>query len=94
MADLAPFDPGDPFDAMSESFRRQISEMILRALDTTIYREMENPKQLECFVVGVVTGLIGVCFAHIKPESRDVMMRAIEIYLPQARLNVERMING
>ena len=89
--DQAPFDPGEPFDAMAESFRRQVAGMALEALRTAVYRELTPIQQIECFMAGVVTGLIGVCFASIEPAGRDEMMVAIREYLPQARHNVEGM---
>ena len=88
-----PFDAGDDFDAMAESFRRQVSDMALRAMDAAVYRDLDGHRQIECLMAGVVTGLIGVCFASIKPEGRDEMMRVIEAYLPQARENVEGILS-
>lgn len=90
---LTAFDAGDPFDAMAESFKAQVADMALAAAKAAIYRDMEPTRQVECFMAGVMTGLLGVCFAHIMPEGRDEMMNVIEAYLPQARLNAEEMIN-
>lgn len=87
-----PFDPGDDFDAMAESFRRQVADMSLAAFDAAVYRDMDGIKQVECFMAGVVTGLVGVCFAHIEADGRDAMMAVIRAYLPQARENVEGML--
>lgn len=86
------FDPSDDFDAMAELFRRQIADMAINAPRAAVYRNLEGYRQLECFMAGVVTGLIGVCFAQIRPEGRDEMMEAITAYLPQARQNVEGML--
>jgi hypothetical protein len=88
-----PFDPAKAFDAMAENFRHQIGDMAIRARSVTIYRDMERHQQLESFMCGVITGLIGVCFAHIAPEGRDGMMQVISSYLPQARENVEDIID-
>lgn len=83
------FDPSNPFDAMAETFRRQIVGIATGAYRTTIYREMTPAQKLESFMGGVLTGLVGVCFASIQPEGRDEMMKAITAYLPQAREQVE-----
>lgn len=92
MTQYARFDPADAFDAMAESFKRQVADMALKAERAAIYRELDPWRQLECFMAGVVTGLVGVCFASIKPEARDEMMKVIAEYLPQARDNVEGII--
>ena len=86
-----PFDPSDPFDAMAESFRRQICEMGLQALSTAIYRDLEGYKQIECFIAGCLSGLVSVAFSHIKPDGRDVMMKYIKECLPLARQIVEEI---
>lgn len=92
MNQLKPFDPGDDFDAMAESFRRQTADMALVALDAGVFRDLPGHRQIECFMAGVVAGLIGVCFAQITPAGRDEMMKVIEAYLPQARENVEGIL--
>jgi hypothetical protein len=63
------YDPGEPFDAMAETFKRQIADMALDAMKATIYRELSPQRQLECFVVGTLTGIVGVCFASIDPKG-------------------------
>lgn len=52
MSKQAPFDPSDPFDAMSEMFRREVIEIALRADKVTLYRELDKVRRLECFVPG------------------------------------------
>lgn len=89
----APFDPSDPFDAMSEMFRTQVTELALKAYKITIYRDMTSVQQLECFIAGALTGLIGVSFASIRPEGRDEMMKYIAGCLPIARLFAENIKN-
>ncbi|MDO8596599.1 MAG: hypothetical protein Q7R45_08245 [Sulfuricaulis sp.] len=87
-----PFDPGDPFDAMAESFRRHTADMALTALDAAVFRDLDGARQIECFIAGVLTGLVGVCFAQIETSDRNKLMRVIEAYLPQARKNAEEML--
>lgn len=86
------WDADDPFDAMAESFRLQVATMAIDAGKVTIYRELDPIQQLQCFMAGTVTALIGVCFASIEPAGRDGMMQAIADYLPQARENVEEIL--
>lgn len=81
----APFDPSDPFDACAEMIRREISSVGLRALETTIYRELDATKQIECFLAGALPGVIGVVFSHVKPEGHDKIMEYITACLPIAR---------
>jgi hypothetical protein len=88
------FDPGDPFDAMADQFRVRIADMALDAFKIAIYRELAPSRQLECVMAGVMTGLIGVCFASIEPGGRDAMMEAIADYLPHARSNAEGIIDS
>lgn len=87
------WDAGEPFDAMAENFRRQITTMVLNADRVAIYRQLDSMKQIECFIAGTVTALIGVCFSSIMPEGRDEMMKVITQYIPQAREQVEAMID-
>lgn len=53
---------------------------------------MAVTRQIEYFMAGVATGLIGVCFAHIQNAGRDEMMEAITECLPQARMQAEAII--
>ena len=53
------FDPGDPFDAMAESFRRQTIDLALGALRGATCRDMDGHSQIKCLIAGVLTGLVG-----------------------------------
>lgn len=90
----APFDPGDPFNAMAESFRRQVATMAREALSAAIYRDLPTEKQIECFSMGVLTGLIGCVFVQIKLEGRDHFMEFVTANLPQVRDQVEGLITA
>lgn len=94
----APFDPGDPFDAMAESIRRQVCDIALGMLDVGIYRDLPPGRQLECLMAGLLTGMIGVLFAQIDRahtiEGREAFMRAIVDCLPQARQQAEEIIDN
>lgn len=89
LEERAPFDPGCPFDAMSEMFRVQVTDLAIKAQKVTIYRDMDQQSQLECFVAGALTGLVGVCFASIQPEGKDPIMEYLARCLPDARLFAE-----
>lgn len=83
--DREPFDPGDPMDAMSEMFRTQVTDIALDAYKITIYRDLDPQRQIECFLAGALTGIVGVCLASIKTEGADAMMEYIAQCLPVAR---------
>lgn len=85
------FDPGDPSDAMAEFFRIQVTQLAIDADKITIYRDLNPQRQLECFIAGALTGLVGVAFASIKTEGNDAMMEYITSVLPFARLQAENI---
>jgi hypothetical protein len=87
------FDPGDPYDAMCESFRIQVAEIASNAYRAAIYRDMTPERQLSSFMAGMLTGLIGVCFVSIRDEGRETMMEGIIHALPFARQQAEDIIN-
>lgn len=89
-----PFDPEDPFNAAADEIRVQVVELASKGMKSEPYSKLESYRQVECFMAGVMTGLVGVCFCHIRDEGRDEMMKAIESYLPHARANAEEMIKG
>ena len=88
---FAPFDPSDPFDATTELFRTQIVDLVLRAEKITIYRDLDPQRQLECFVAGALTAIVGVCFASVKQEGRDYIMEYLSSSLPAARIFAESL---
>lgn len=92
MAEYTPFDPADPADAVADLFRRQVAEIALEVGNMPIYQQLGPRRQVESIMGGVLVGLIGVLFAHVTPEGRKPIMRAIKEYLPQARANAEGMI--
>jgi hypothetical protein len=91
-SDHAPFDPSDPFDIMADRFRREVAGLASTALRTTIYRDLSPTKQIECFLSGVMTGMVGVCFASIQDDGRDAMMDYVADCLPAARQLAEGIL--
>lgn len=87
-----PFDPGDPFDAMAHEFKIKVATMAIEAGKAAIYRGLGPREKLECFLSGVMVGMIGVAFAHIDPAGRDAMMEYIAECLPVARSLAESML--
>lgn len=85
------FDPGNEFDAMADWFRVRIAELALEADKAAIYRGLGD-RQLECFMAGAVTGVVGVCLAMTASQSHDDLMDAIAAYLPEARLNADGIV--
>lgn len=86
---LEPFDATDPADLMADKFRKEVARIAQRVFKDKRYRSLSSIKRVECFMAGIATGLIGVCFAHIESAGRDAMMEAITEYLPQAREQAE-----
>ena len=89
MAERLPFDAADPSDAMAEMFRRQVMAIALNAYKVTLYRDLNPQQQLECFLAGAMTGVIGVALASIKTEGADEMMEYIASCLPLCREQAE-----
>lgn len=85
MAERAPFDPSDPFDAMSETFRREIVDIAIKAEKIAIYRDLSPDQQLEAFVAGAMTAIVCVCFASIEASGRDQIIEYLSGAWPQAR---------
>lgn len=92
MEKYKPFDPSDDADVIADNFRVEVCEMASRAMTMGAYKRLSSTEQIETFMGGVLVGLIGVCFSHIRPEGREAMMEAITDYLPQARDQAEAMI--
>lgn len=85
MTEREPFNPTDPMDAMAEMFRRQVTEAALAAYKVTIYRNLSPQQQLQCFLAGAMTGVIGVALASVDTSGADAMMEAIANALPDCR---------
>lgn len=83
------FDSSDPAERLADDFRRGVAEIAQRTFKKGDYRGLSSIEQVQCFMAGIATGLIGVCFAHIEDAGRDAMMEAITEYLPQAREQAE-----
>lgn len=91
MGQFQPFNHDEPMDIMTELFRRKIVDVAMDADKITVYRDMTPQQQLECFVSGVLCGLLGVCFASIRSDqhAREAIMAGIASCLPAARQHVE-----
>lgn len=90
-----PFDAGDPFDAAADMFRRQIADMALATMDAPPMDRLPGHRQIEAIIGGVLVGMIGVCFAHVKPSGYPAVMKVIKQYLPQAKATaLEIMAEG
>lgn len=94
MAERPAFDPGDPFDAVAQTFKNEIADIALRMMKVTIYRELPPHKQLEAFIVGSLTGVLGVAFAHAQPASsnRKQIMRYVKSVLPFCQQQAEEIV--
>lgn len=86
---FTPFNDSDPFDTVAELFRTQVVEMVIKAADMPLYRGLSQEQQLQAFISGAMSGLIGVCFSSLRPEGYDEIMKVLAGHLPTARLQVE-----
>lgn len=89
----SPFNPTDPFDAMCENFRRQVVDMALKADTITLYRDL-GKRQVEAFVAGTLTGLIGVALATYRPEAHAEVLQGIRGYIDDACVQTLSIIGG
>jgi hypothetical protein len=95
MNEREPFDPADPFNIACEHFRKQTVDLLMKAERIAVYRDLDVGLQLNAFMAGVLTGLIGVCFASIREDGRDALMEALSRDLmPQARAQAEDIMNN
>lgn len=86
------FDPGDPYQAMCETFRRQVVEMAAEAYKTTIYRDLPPGQRLSALMAGTLTGLIGVCLITLDKAGHDAVIDAIIRAVPLSREQAEQII--
>jgi hypothetical protein len=77
---------------MSEMFRRQVTDIALQAYKVGMYRDLNPQQQLECFLAGAMTGVIGVALASVKTEGADAMMDYLAECLPCAREMAESIL--
>jgi hypothetical protein len=89
-----PFEEQSDFDQLADSLRRQVAGLVLTMQQNAIYQSMEPIQQVEVVIAGLTCGLVGACFATIKPRGRDQMMKMIRNYLPQAREHAEAIVDG
>lgn len=93
MTTPAPFNPDDPFDAVADVFRRHMVNMFMATKATCPpFAELEDVRELECFLIGALTGMVGVAFAHVTPRGRDDVMQLLADYMPQARDKAEAIL--
>lgn len=90
---LEPFDESDPFNIVCEHFRKTTLEHRLRAERITLFRDLEPMEQLQAFIVGTMTGLVGAAFASIYREGRDDIMQYFVDSLPFCRQQAEAMVD-
>lgn len=91
---LEPYNADHPFERAADQIRKDIAELAHRMMEGKDYKSLSPVQQLECFMAGAMTAVIGVCFAHIDETGHDAIMEAIEEYLPQARAQAEGIIES
>jgi hypothetical protein len=91
---LEPYDADHPFERVADRFRKDIAEVAVRASETDAYKALSPEQQIQSFMAGAMTAVIGVCFAQVENAGWDAIMEAIEDYLPQARIQAEGIIDS
>lgn len=69
---------------MCENFRMQVVNMVIKADRIAIYRDLNAQRQLECFIAGTLTGLIGAAMGHVRPEGYEHIVKYIGECIPMA----------
>lgn len=85
------FNAGDPFDATAERIRMMMCEFADCAIETPEYRLLSPHQKVEAVLCGMMTGVMCVAFAFIKPEGRDDIVAFIKSYVDQAREQAEEI---
>ena len=87
--DLQPFDANDPCNRVADRLRKDVAAIVQRNMRSADYRKLTSAEQIEATAAGLMTGVIGVLFAHIEDGGRDALMEWLVGYLPQARAQAE-----
>lgn len=93
-SEMRPFNPGDPFDAMSDSFRSQVVRMAIEAGKVTIFRDLTPVEQVQCLMGGVLTGLSGVLFSYVTEEGREAIVGSMHETIEFAAANAAHIIEN
>jgi hypothetical protein len=80
-----PFDPGNAFDAMAESIRLQIGDMLIGMDEAAVWRDLPEQEKLRCFIAGVSTALLCGAFAWVHETDHERIYRYVVKHLPRAR---------
>lgn len=84
-AEGGPFDPDDPLDVLTDSYRRQIIDMALRGPVGARYQSISSMDKFAALAGGVAAGLVAVALAQVKPEGHGAMMRYLADCLDYGR---------
>lgn len=86
------FDASDAFQRVADQLRRDVGDIASKMIETADYRSLDGHGQLGSMLAGLMTGVLGVMFAHVRDESRDAMVQAVIDYVPLAREAAEDII--
>ena len=86
-----PFDAGDPFDAMAESIRRAVADVVIEHKWLGIFNSLPPGRQLEAILAGSMTAILGIALIYVEPESRDEIENVVRDFVSAARENAEEM---
>ena len=80
------------WQAMEQTFRKQVIGMASDALKVTIYRDLPKSEQIEALIAGVMTGMMCACFSALKPENYPTIEEYVTHCVPVARSNAEELL--
>lgn len=88
------FDPFDPVQQFADAHRKGVADLALSLESDPRFSKLSQVEKLEMCVAGLLTGVIGVAFAHIEEGGRDSLMESVENFLPEARQQAEDIMEN
>lgn len=87
------FDPSDPYQAMCDTFRREVMGMFADAGSITIFRELPLDRKLSSHLAGSVVGALCVLLISTRPEAREEIMSGFIKNIPALRKQAESIVD-
>lgn len=88
------FDHCDPAQQFADAHRKGVADLALSLETDPRFATLSQVEKLEMCVAGLLTGVVGVAFAHIEDGGRDSLMESIEAFLPDARQQAEEIMEN
>ncbi len=93
---LKPFDRQDEVDALADLIRIHVANIAVGIFDAGRFSKLPAHKQIEAFVGGGLTAVIGVAFAMVanNEDAHDAIESFVTDYVPQARALAESIASS